>query len=63
MPPTPPPARTSADARRKGSPISSWLIRMGLSFLLGVVAFLSLLIVTGNKTFSEVLELLKGLLA
>ena len=61
MPPTTPPARTSAEARKKGSPLYSWFIRMGLSFTLGVVAFLSLLVVTGNKTFSEVLEMIKGL--
>ena len=61
MPPTPPPARTSAEAHRKASPISSWFVRMGLSFSLGVAAFLALLVVTGNKTFAEVLEMIKGL--
>ncbi len=37
------------------------LTRVLISFLLGGLAFLVLLVVSGNKTISEVMEMLKGL--
>ncbi len=60
MPPTPPPARTIEEARRKHS-TSYVLIRMGLSFALGIIGFLALLVVTGNKSFTEVFEMVREL--
>lgn len=62
MPPTPPPQKSVDEIRNKKPSLHSRLIRMAISFLLGGVAFLVLLVVSGNKSVSEVVDMLKGLL-
>ena len=61
MPPTPPPRKTTEEVRTLKA--SAWvrLTRVAISFLLGGLALLVLLVISGNKTVGEVLEMLKGL--
>lgn len=61
MPPTPPPQKSATEIRSLQPNIRSRFMRMAISFLLGATAFLVLLVVSGNKSVSEVIELLKGL--
>ncbi|MBQ4132287.1 MAG: hypothetical protein IJD04_00945 [Desulfovibrionaceae bacterium] len=61
MPITPPPQRTAEEIRSQQPSIGSKLMRMTISFLLGVLAFLVLLVVSGNKTVGEVVEMVTGL--
>ncbi len=61
MPPTPPPRKTTEEVRTLKQKAWVRLTRVLISFLLGGLAFLVLLVVSGNKTISEVMEMLKGL--
>lgn len=61
MPATPPPQKTAEEIRNRQPGLSSRLMRMAISFLLGALAFLVLLVVSGNKTVGEVLEMVAGL--
>lgn len=61
MPPTPPPRKTTEEVRTLKPKAWVRLTRVLISFLLGGIALLVLLVVSGNKTISEVVEMLKGL--
>lgn len=62
MPPTPPPQKSAAEIRSRQPNMRSRFMRMAISFLLGGLAFLVLLVVSGNKSVGEVVEMMKGLL-
>ena len=61
MPPTPPPRKTTEEVRTLKPKAWVRLTRVLISFLLGGLALLVLLVVSGNKTVSEVVEMLQGL--
>ena len=61
MPATPPPQRTAEEIRSHQPRLSSKLMHMAISFLLGALAFLVLLVISGNKTVGEVMDMVAGL--
>ena len=61
MPPTPPPQKSAAEIRSRQPKLRSKMTRMAISFLLGAIAFLVLLVVSGNKSLSEVAEMITGM--
>lgn len=63
MPPTHPPQRTAPQENPKirNMSLTARLVRMSISFLLGIAAFLAILVLSGNKSLSQVLDMIKSM--
>lgn len=63
MPPTPPPQRTAPqeNPKIKNMSLTARLVRMSISFFLGIAAFLAILVLSGHKSLSQVMDMIKNM--